>query len=285
MILWKILATFQFEFRRSLTTSRIATSSILALFAPVMLFLIGNAMRIDEFSRQIPLPIVVLGVFHLLAVFLSVLLWATPVVYSELEGKTWVYLAIRPHGKLASTLGKYLNAVFWAIMTAGVSLTLSCVVVSQFPWDPDMLVRELRGSTELRNTWREMLGHASEPWVIWYSLMPSIVLGSLALSAIFVHIGLIFHRRAMVLAVVYAVVESVFAFLPAMIRQLSVGFHMRNIGFKIAGFEFPQVDEGVITDGNSMLIHVLILLIIVGIHLLASIGWLHSREYIRAEEN
>ena len=125
MLYQKIMATFAFEFSRSLTTSRIATSLVLALFAPVMLSLIGMTINIENTRQQIPFPLIVLGIFHLLAIFLAVLLWATPVVFSELEGKTWTYLAIRPHGKLSSTLGKYLNAVFWATSTASVSFMAS----------------------------------------------------------------------------------------------------------------------------------------------------------------
>lgn len=282
MIFRKILATFVFEFSRSLTTSRIATSLVLALFAPVMLTMIGWSIKIDGYSNQIPFPLLLIGIFHLLAIFLAVLLWATPVVYSELEGKTWTYLAIRPNGKLASTLGKFLNAVFWATTTAGISLTLSCIVVSQFPWDPGMV---LRGAPpDIAASVSQTLAHASKPMVIWYSLAPSLLLGALALSAIFVHIGLIAHKRGMVFAVSYGIVESIFAFLPAVIRQFTVGFHLRNISLKAANFEFHEFDDGVVTDESSIWVHVTALLIITAIHVSASIYWLHAREYITAEE-
>ena len=285
MIARKILATFVFEFFRSLTTSRIATSAVLALFAPVMLTLIGFSLNIDGVRHQIPFPLLLIGVFQLLAIFLSVLLWATPVVYSELEGKTWTYLAIRPNGKFASTLGKYFNAVFWASMTATVSLTLSCLVISQFPWDPDIVIpRRVADQPELYEKWHGMFTHSSSPIVIWYSLFPAIVLGAFALSAIFIHIGLIAHKRGMVFAVIYGIIETVFAFLPAVVRQFTVGFHLRNIGLKLADFDFEQFDAGVVTDESGLWFHFLVLAIITGIHVGASVYWLHSREYITAEE-
>lgn len=287
MIGRKILATFVFEFFRSLTTSRIATSLILALFAPVMLMLIGLSINIDGIRNQIPFPLLLLGVFHLLAIFLAVLLWATPVVYSELEGKTWTYLAIRPNGKLASTLGKYLNAVFWASATALISLTLSCFVISQFRWEnPEIVIPGHLRETQSQafEQWMNMLLNSSDPMVIWYSLAPSIVLGSLAFSAIFVHIGLIAHKRGMVFAVIYGIIETVFAFLPAVVRQFTVGFHLRNISLKTAEFQFMELDAGVVTDNSAMWVHVMALVIITLIHVGASVYWLHSREYITAEE-
>lgn len=279
----KILATFVFEFSRSLTKSRIATSLVLVLFAPVMLMLFGITIQVDELRRQIPFPLPILGVFHLLAIFLSALLWATPVVYSELEGKTWSYLAIRPQGKLASTLGKFLNAVFWASATGVLSLTLSCIVISQFPWDPGILLRPDVSHDPSYVQWVESLDYSSHPMVVWYSLFFSVVLGSLALSAIFVHIGLLTHKRGMVFAVIYAIVETVFAFLPAVVRQFSIGFHLRNIAFKVGQFN-PLSDTDLLVDGSAIWFHVVVLLAITVVHLGASIYWLHSREYITVEE-
>ncbi|MEC9091563.1 MAG: hypothetical protein VX438_02570 [Planctomycetota bacterium] len=273
MILGKVIATFVFEFSRSLTTSRIATSMVLTLFAPVMLGLIGFFNQTDIYTRIPAIGcLILIGVFHLLAIFLAVLLWATPVVYSELEGKTWTYLAIRPNGKLASTLGKFVNAVFWATMTASISLTCSCIVVSRFLGD-----FALNTSTP----------KAADLWVIWYSVLPCLFLGSLALSAIFIHIGLIAHKRGMVFAVIYGVVDSLLQLLPAVIRQFTVSFHLRNLAIKNANFEaadMPQGVENIMTDDTSIWMHALALLAITLVHLGASIWWLHAREYINAEE-
>ncbi|MEE2640121.1 MAG: hypothetical protein VX768_05800 [Planctomycetota bacterium] len=286
MLYQKIMATFAFEFSRSLTTSRIATSLVLALFAPVMLSLIGMTINIDNTRQQIPFPLIVLGIFHLLAIFLAVLLWATPVVFSELEAKTWTYLAIRPHGKLSSTLGKYLNAVFWATSTASVSLTLSCLIISRFRWDPRQLQPPNATSSPAMQEWMEILTHSSQPVIVWYSILPALLLGALALSSIFIHIGLITHKRGMVFALIYAVIETIFAFLPAVVRNFTVGYHLRNIAMKTARFSPPpDIDEQVLLSENSILFHILVLLVITLVHLGAAIYWLHSREYITAEES
>lgn len=280
LFLRKISATFLFEFSRSLTASRISTSLILAFFAPIMLTLIGFWLPKTVESSGIPYPLLVLSVFHLLAVLLAVLLWATPVVFSELEGKTWAYLAIRPHGKLCSTLGKYFNAVFWASATASVSLGLSCLVVNYFPWNFNPAVF----GDGVTMGQLEMLKQSNRPMVVFYSLLPCLFLGSMAFSAIFVHIGLISHKRGMILAVVYGIVETIFAFLPAIVRQFTVGFHLRNIGFKIADFNLNDEFPDYVTDDSGTGFHILAVLAITVVHVAAAIYWLHAREYITAEE-
>lgn len=288
MFVRKTLATFVFEFSRSLTTSRIATSLVLALFAPVMLVLIGLTVNIDGVRNQIPFPLFVLSIFHLLALFLAVLLWATPVVFSELEGKTWSYLATRPYGKLCSTLGKFLNAVAWAVLTTTLSLTVSCIVISFFIWDVSYFVdQQVRPPDDVADRIRESLTSANSPFVIWYSLFPCLLLGAFAYSAIFVHIGLLAHKRGMIFAVVYGVVETAFSFLPAVVRQLTVGFHLRNIGFKISDLnisDLPDQFSNILASDTAIWLHVLALLIITSVHLGLAIYWLHVREYITAEE-
>ena len=288
MFVRKTLATFVFEFSRSLTTSRIATSLVLALFAQVMLVLIGFTVDINGTRYQIPFPLFVLSIFHLLALFLAVLLWATPVVYSELEGKTWSYLSVRPYGKFCSTLGKYLNAVAWAVLTTTLSLTASCLVISYFVWDVSFFVdNQIRPPEDVAKQIREGLNNANSPVVIWYSLFPCLILGAFAFSAIFVHIGLLAHKRGMVFAVIYGIVETAFSFLPAIVRQLTIGFHLRNIGLKTSNLDvsaLPPQFSNILATETAIWVHVLALLIITAIHLGLAIYWLHSREYITAEE-
>jgi ABC-type transport system involved in multi-copper enzyme maturation permease subunit len=63
---------------------------------------------------------------------LGLLLWATPNVHSELEGRTWIYLAVRPDGKAMVLLGKYLTAVAWSASACLLALTISVIVCSAF---------------------------------------------------------------------------------------------------------------------------------------------------------
>jgi len=93
--LWRgAAATCMFELRRSMSIQRISVTAGLALFPPAMLALLifgakvssadGGALMID--SAQF------LTVFLVaLVMLLGLLLWATPNVYSELEGKSWLF--------------------------------------------------------------------------------------------------------------------------------------------------------------------------------------------------
>ncbi len=50
-----------------------------------------------------------------------------PLVHAELEGRTWIYLAVRPRGRVSVLLGKYLTAVAWTTLAGWTSTTI-CVL-------------------------------------------------------------------------------------------------------------------------------------------------------------
>ncbi len=104
--IWKV---FLFEWHRSLTVGRILTWSVL-LLVPVSLM--GAVLFLTR--SEIPSTFLYVATYILVPqviCMLGLLLWATPAIHSELEAKTWVYLAMRPAGKQAILLGKYLVAV------------------------------------------------------------------------------------------------------------------------------------------------------------------------------
>ena len=72
---------------------------------------------------------------------LGLLLWAIPAVGSELEAQTWVYLAMRPHGKVAILLGKYVVSAVWTA-SAGIVSAIGVAWFSQYS-DPFLLARTL----------------------------------------------------------------------------------------------------------------------------------------------
>ena len=130
--LWRgATATCMFELRRSMSAQRISVTTGLALFPPAMLSLLivgakvsnddGGAMMID--SAQF------LAVFLVaLVMLLGLLLWATPNVYSELEGKSWLFIASRPHGRTSVFLGKFMASVLVSLMICFIAVSL-CVLV------------------------------------------------------------------------------------------------------------------------------------------------------------
>lgn len=136
------------------------------------------------------------GLFLLLPVVVSMLgvfLWASPAIASELEGRSWAYIATRPDGPVSVLLGKYLVGVLWGTSAALVSL-VCCLVIANVPEE---------GSFSL-----------------FLPLATLIVLGCPAYGAIYSLIGTFIPRRAMVVAVVYSLIfEGVLSFLPAMLGE------------------------------------------------------------------
>lgn len=196
----KIAATIRFDFRRSLTAGRLSVFLVLSLFPPAIL-------AINSLGVGIEAAPVIIGVTVMMVGLLAELLWATPIVYGELEGKTWVFLAIRPRGIAALLLGKYLTAVLWTLAVCGTSLTL-CVLVAAV--------------VQVPNTPRI--------WLVFSSL---ICLAAFAYAAIFALIGVIFHRRAMVFAMAYVILfEILIAQIPAVINQITVRHHLTALAVK-----------------------------------------------------
>ncbi len=89
--IWKV---FLFEWHRSLSVGRILTWLVL-LLVPVALM--GAVLFLTR--SEIPSTFLYVATYILVPqviCMLGLLLWATPAIHSELEAKTWVYLAMRP---------------------------------------------------------------------------------------------------------------------------------------------------------------------------------------------
>jgi ABC-type transport system involved in multi-copper enzyme maturation permease subunit len=128
------------------------------------------------------------------------LLWATPAVHAELDGKTWAYLTVRPAGRGPILTGKYLAAVAWSTLCAWLSLALSLGVLC---WEMNVL----------------------RPG---FGLAVSIFISSVVYGALFTLLGVIFLQKAMVAAVAYtALMEIIVGFVPATINHFSVQYHLR----------------------------------------------------------
>jgi hypothetical protein len=59
-----------------------------------------------------------------MVVVLNAMLWVAPIVQTELEGKTWLYVAARPYGRICLVLGKLLNGLVWTLGAGLVALAL-----------------------------------------------------------------------------------------------------------------------------------------------------------------
>ena len=104
----RVIAVLRFEIKRTQTYARMFVWALLALF-PVLIMVLFRYE--DEPISEKAWGIVLYGMIPQIVCLLGLLLWVAPVVNTEIEGRTWVYVAVRPGGKLALLIGKYLNGV------------------------------------------------------------------------------------------------------------------------------------------------------------------------------
>lgn len=216
-IFWKVLTVIRFEIRRTRTDARAATWLVMVLF-PVGLLAVYR-LEAETEPAFVPPPeqilgLVLYGLIPQVVCLLGLMLWVAPVLQAELEGRTWIYLAVRPGGKLATMIGKYLNGIAWTASAALVGLTIG------------MLAGQL---------------HVSQPVRLWCVLAGLICFSCFAYGAAYSVIGAIFHRRAMVVSVAYILLfEVVVSNLPALINRFTVQHHLFNLLFLWMEWDAPD---------------------------------------------
>jgi ABC-type transport system involved in multi-copper enzyme maturation permease subunit len=155
---------------------------------------------------------------------LGMLVLASPIVHSELEGQTWIYALVRHAGRRSLLLGKYLVAVLWT-STAGI-LAVSLAT----PFVP------------LKN-----------PAQLWLTASLLCLLASLAYGALFALIGVVMQKRVMVISFVYALVaEGVLAWIPAVINQFTIAYRLRSILFRWLDLSVDQYFPNMGLARNAM---------------------------------
>ena len=200
-VIQRIPAVFRFELKRSFTIPRMAWWGILTLFPPALMILVrltgGTPPSAETEMSATTVYILCAGVVCMMGVFL----WATPAVTSELEGRSWVYLSVRPYGAYSVLLGKYLIAVAWTLPAGLIAATFSLLVL--FPKD----------------LWHLL-------WVQWLLVACS----CFSYASVFILIGVLFPKRTMAFAVFYAILfEVVLASIPAVVNMFTVQFRLRNL--------------------------------------------------------
>jgi ABC-type transport system involved in multi-copper enzyme maturation permease subunit len=193
----RLPAVFLFEWRRALTFPRMAWMLVLMLFPPLLLALIRSAARSDPPPEVA--SVLVFALSPCVACMMSVFLWATPAISSELEGRSWVYITVRPYGPSAILLGKYLVAVSWSLPVGFVSATLGVLALG--------------------------VSDPVQPIVAQCALA---ALSCVSYSALFLLIGVLAPKRSMVMGVLYAVIfEGALASVPAAVNLLTVQYRLR----------------------------------------------------------
>ncbi|MCH7729396.1 MAG: hypothetical protein IH991_23410 [Planctomycetes bacterium] len=257
----RALTVMKFELRRSLTMPRLAVWSVLALFPPaiVLLICVGGAMLPDYV-----LALIFVWLIPQVICLLALLLWVSPAVHTELEGKTWGYLAVRPDGRSALLFGKYLTGVIWATLACLVGLTLAVSVAVGF----------------------ERLRNPVQFWVIFAVL---VLLASFGYGAVFSLVGALFHRRAMVISVTYSIFsEFVLTNIPGavIVKQFTFSFHFKNLLFAWRDFNLPTTElNEFFLDNAPPLQHLAIMIALTVVLLFFANFAVTHREYITADES
>jgi ABC-type transport system involved in multi-copper enzyme maturation permease subunit len=193
-----VLDVVRFELRRSWTLGRGAIWITLVVF-PIALV---SALRVlTSVDRTEQWGIMLYFLIPEVICLLGLLLWATPAISTEVEGQTWIYLAMRRSGRTMVLLGKYMTAVLWTLSAAILSTTV-CVIV---------------------------MGPAGG-FRLWSVMCLLSVLSCFAHASLYVAIGTIFFRRTMVTAVFYTlVIEYGLSFVPAVANKLTINYRLRGL--------------------------------------------------------
>jgi ABC-type transport system involved in multi-copper enzyme maturation permease subunit len=254
--LWAPLGVAWFELRRSFSPGRLSLWFLVAFF-PMLL----TAMVRVQAGEDVPNEAVVVMLFILVirvACVMGLLLWATPLVSNEIEGKTWIYIVTRPHGSLGIVLGKFLIAILWSL-TAGLVASTSAVLVS--------------GVDDMMRT-----------WMVLSSL---VVLGCLAYGGLFTLIGAMVQRRAMVVAIIYAViVEGVLTLVPATINRFTIGYRLSALMLQWMGYTEGENRDRyeLFFDAAAPHYHVILLLLLTAGLLVGAIFRVRQGSYLTEAE-
>jgi ABC-type transport system involved in multi-copper enzyme maturation permease subunit len=225
IVLGNVWAVFRFEWRRALTVPRMAWWLALVAF-PIFIVSMLCLAPGNKIPRE-PWAIFHFFLIPMLVSMLGTFLWTTPAVSAELERESWVYLAVRPGGRTAVLVGKYLAAVTWVLPAALVSLT-ACVIIA---------------SGELNACQAPEL-KMSLPMHTWLSTACLTCLSCPAYAALYLVIGTLFTKRAMVIAVAYTFIfEIVVSLVPAIINKMTVQYRLRALLVDWAEISFSDMDE------------------------------------------
>lgn len=153
---------------------------------------------------------------------LGALLYASTLIAAELEGQTLGYLFTRPIRKWQVLCAKYAAVV--AVLTPAVlaSLLASWLVLGR-PGGKDLLLGIGACSAAALAAW----------------------------SAMFLLIGALIPSRAMVVGLLYTLVEFFLSFVPAVLNSASVTYYVRSLAVRLIGFDAPDEARRVLGDATA----------------------------------
>lgn len=189
----------------------------------------------------------------------GLLLWVPPLVHAELEGRTWIYLAVRPRGRVSVLLGKYLTAIAWTTLAGWTSATV-CVLIA-------------RPENGLR---------------LWCTIVALVAIASVSYGALYALFGVWLHRRAMVLAVAYTLIfELLVSLIPAVINKCTVQYRLRGLFVTWMDWRnlFPDDAKEVFLGDEPAWLHLTILAVGVLVVMTVALQLIQRKEYATASDN
>lgn len=188
----------------------IANGVEIALYAPFRAFLHTRQFLDDyeflNFSRWV--------VFALYLGFLLPLVnlaFASGAFGSEREGRTLIWLLTRPQPRWAIYVAKFLGVLPWCVLVSVAGLAAVCLV----------------GGAVGREAFR--------------LFVPSVVMGSIAFSALFHLLGAIAKRPAVIGLAYIFFFETLVANLPGSLKQLSLNYYVRSSLFDAASHRISSL--------------------------------------------
>lgn len=197
-----VFDVIRFELTRSLTVARMMVWMGLVAFPVTLIGILSHRLQAaDADPREQILGTVLFVLVPEIVCLLGLLLWATPAIATEIEGQTWIYLAMRRSGRGIVAIGKYLTAVIWTL-SAALTATTICVALI---WPSNMAF-------------------------LWLVMCCLVTLSCFAHAALYLFIGLLFRKRTMVTAVGFTlIVEFGLTFIPALANKLTVNYRLRGL--------------------------------------------------------
>lgn len=180
---------------------------------------------------------------------LLALFYGTSVLGSELDGKTLTYLFVRPLPRWKFVVGKFLGIVTALAVPAGLSLLASWISLG------------------------------AEGLDVFGSVLLATIGALAAYTAVFTFIDFLIPRRAMIVALLYGLIFSALSFIPALVNQVTITYHLRSLVVKILDVRIP--DEGARVVGiASIPVSICALTAIIGISLGLASLLATRREYL-----
>ena len=261
------LAVFRFQLRRAATASRMLWWLVMVAF-PIsvvsLIYWLDNYVRVANAPDSNPMPeevwgVVIYALVPCVVCMLGVFLWTAPTVQSEVENRSWTYLAVRPFGKSSLLLGNYLAGIAWTVTAGWLGITV-CTLIAQ----------------------------TDERLRLWSTMMALVPLSCFAYGAIYTFLGAAIRKGPMIAAIIYTLLfEVLLGTIPALVNNATIQFRLRSLLSQWLRLE-PDVGPW---SGNAQFFgqapawqHIAILIGIAMAMLLASIWVIGARQIVAADE-